>query len=57
MRQLVRFYRDESGSTSIEYVLIASTIAIFTLAALTLLSVAALGRFNSLATQVTSAGA
>lgn len=56
MRQLVSFYHDESGNTAIEYVLIASAIALFTLSALTLLSVAALGRFDSLATQVTSAG-
>ncbi len=56
MRPMNSFLHDESGTTAIEYVMLASMIALLTLAGLTVLSVAAFGRFNSLAAGVGAAG-
>lgn len=56
MQRIVDFYRDERGGTALEYVILASMVAIFTLGALVVLGAVVTGRFDGLAPSVADAG-
>jgi pilus assembly protein Flp/PilA len=51
---LVKLFRDQTGPTAIEYGLIASLIAVVTIAGLTTLGTTLNARYNSIATNVGS---
>ena len=52
MTNLVRFLRDESGATAIEYGLLASLIAIAIIAAVKLVGTTLSSKFSEIASQI-----
>jgi pilus assembly protein Flp/PilA len=54
MNKFVRFVKDESGATAIEYGLIAAAMGLALVTAMPILAGAISGKFQSLATHVTS---
>ena len=54
---IARFVKDESGATAIEYGLIAALIALAIMTGATALGTAIDGKFSSIATSLTGAGA
>jgi pilus assembly protein Flp/PilA len=54
MNKLVRFAKDESGATAIEYALIAAAMGLALVTAMPILATAITGKFSSLATHVTT---
>ena len=56
MKKLMNLIRDEEGVTAIEYGLIAALIAVVIIGAVTLVGTNLSGKFNEVATAVSSAG-
>ena len=54
MNKLVRFAKDESGATAIEYGLIAAAMGLALVTAMPILATAITGKFSSLATHITT---
>lgn len=54
MTSFLRFVRDDTGATAIEYALIAAAMGLALVAAMPLLATAITGKFSSLATHITS---
>ncbi|MBI2718022.1 MAG: Flp family type IVb pilin [Rhizobiales bacterium] len=54
MSKFVRFVKDESGATAIEYGLIAAAMGLALVTAMPILASAITGKFSSLATHITS---
>ncbi|MFT3989155.1 Flp family type IVb pilin [Aestuariivirga sp.] len=52
MTKFVRFIKDESGATAIEYGLIAAAMGLALVTAMPLLASAITGKFSSLASQI-----
>ena len=53
---LLRFFRDESGATAVEYGLIVALIAVVIITAVTKVGTSLSSTFNSISTSVASAG-
>ncbi|MGU7779832.1 Flp family type IVb pilin [Burkholderia sp. PU8-34] len=53
---MMRFLREETGVTAIEYGLIAGLVAVGIIAALTSLKTDLVGLFNSIGSQISAAG-
>ena len=56
MTNLIRFLKDDSGATAIEYGLLASLIALALIASVTLLGSTIAGKFSTLASKLEGAG-
>ena len=54
MNKFVRFVKDESGATAIEYGLIAAAMGLALVTAMPILATAVTGKFSSLAGHITS---
>ena len=54
MTKFVRFVKDESGATAIEYALIAAAMGLALVTAMPLLATAITGKFSSLSGHITS---
>ena len=54
MNKFLRFVKDESGATAIEYALIAAAMGLALVTAMPLLATAITGKFSSLAGSITS---
>jgi pilus assembly protein Flp/PilA len=53
-REMLKFVKDESGATAIEYGLIASFMAVCLVAALPLLTTALNGKFSFIGTKIST---
>ena len=54
MNKFLRFVKDESGATAIEYALIAAAMGLALVTAMPMLATAITGKFSSLAGSITS---
>ncbi|MBI2717848.1 MAG: Flp family type IVb pilin [Rhizobiales bacterium] len=54
MTKFMRFVRDDSGATAIEYALIAAAMGLALVTVMPILATAITGKFSSLATHITS---
>ena len=54
MKNLLRFFKDESGATAIEYGLIAAAMGLALVTAMPILASAITGKFSSLAGHISS---
>ena len=57
MKKLINLFKDEEGVTAIEYGLIAALIAVVIIAAVTAVGTSLDDKFDTIATEVTAAGA
>jgi pilus assembly protein Flp/PilA len=57
MKKLIAFFKDEEGATAVEYGLMVALIAVVIITAVALLGTNLSTKFNTVATQVQSAGA
>jgi pilus assembly protein Flp/PilA len=56
MTNLIRFLKDDSGATAIEYGLLASLIAVVLITAVATLGSTLQGRFSNIASEIANAG-
>ena len=56
MTNLIRFLKDDSGATAIEYGLLASLIALALITSVTLLGSTIAGKFSDIASEISKAG-
>ena len=57
MKKLIRFFKDEEGATAVEYGLMVALIAVVIITAVGLLGTNLSDKFDTVATEVSNAGA